>query len=406
MAYVQHIVIRCSSSTSRSTCFLRARDIRDRLLSDPQFDKNCLRISEPINAQQMFSYLPSFGCLILSPLNLWSNDISNLIDHERDILERIPSLSKRYADIIFGIPQEYFSRKKPLNYAMTLLLTNASNEYRDNLLKRLFALDEHDQDDIIHIFFSRKSLLYYLPLVLIYIVVFLYIYYSVCQFECVKSKWGLALAATVQIVVSLLISLALSSLFHVPLRLDGGEVFPYLVIFIGLENLVVLTRAVTCSQAQKQYDDIRERVAHALRAESWTISKHLVYELIIVLIGFITYVPTVREFCQLALIGILIDFFMQINFWLAVLSIDIRRFTVNVRKKKHHHEKRDIRVSLPMRMPQLIPKRQFQQQQSQWARYRVLQRGTMFLLLVWVILIFYKSSLIVDLLQKNGQSDQ
>jgi predicted RND superfamily exporter protein len=121
------------------------------------------------------------------------------------------------------------------------------------------------------------------------------------------------------------------------LRLDGGEVFPYLVIFIGLENLVVLTRAVTSSQAQKQYDDVRERVAHALRAESWTISKHLVYELIIVMIGFITYVPTVREFCQLALIGILIDFFMQINFWLAVLSIDIRRFTVGIRKKKHSH---------------------------------------------------------------------
>jgi hypothetical protein len=222
------------------------------------------------------------------------------------------------------------------------------------------------------------------------------------QFECVKSKWGLALAATVQIVVSLLI--ALSSLFHMTLRLDGGEVFPYLVIFIGLENLVVLTRAVTSSQAQKQYDDIRERVAHALRAESWTISKHLVYELIIVMIGFITYVPTVREFCQLALIGILIDFFMQINFWLAVLSIDIRRFTVGIRKKKHSHleqEKTEIKVSLPMRMPHVINKRQ--QPQSQWAKYRVLQRGCMFLLLVWVILIFYKSCLIVDLLHKNGK---
>ncbi|CAF1533001.1 unnamed protein product [Rotaria magnacalcarata] len=406
LAYVQHIVIRCSTLTSRPSCLLRARDIRDRLFSDPQFDANCLRVGEPINAQQMTSYLPSFGCLFLSPLNLWSNDLSNIISNEREILESIPTLSKRYADIIFGIPQEYFSSHKPLTYAITLLLNNASNEYRQDLKKRLFALDEQQKDDIIHIYFSRKSLLYYLPLVLIYIVVFLYIYYSVSQFECVKSKWGLALAATVQIVVSLLISLALSSLFHMTPRLDGGEVFPYLVIFIGLENLVVLTRAVTSSQAQKQYDDIRERVAHALRAESWTISKHLVYELVIVMIGFITYVPTVREFCQLALIGILIDFFMQINFWLAVLSIDIRRFTVGVGKKKNRNleqEKKEIKVSLPMRMPYLTSRRQQQQQQSQWARYRVLQRGSMFLVLVWVILIFYKSCLIVDLLHKNVQ---
>jgi hypothetical protein len=123
------------------------------------------------------------------------------------------------------------------------------------------------------------------------------------------------------------------------------------------------------------------------------------------MIGFITYVPTVREFCQLALIGILIDFFMQINFWLAVLSIDIRRFTVGVRKKANRNfeqEKNEIKVSLPMKMPHLINKRQ--QQQSQWARYRVLQRGSMLLVLVWVILIFYKSCLIVDLLHKNGKN--
>lgn len=411
LAYVQHIVVRCSRSTSRSSCFLRARDIHERLFADNEYDFNCLRVGEPSNAQQIKGFLPSYGCLFLSPLNLWSNDLTKMqIEDEETNLERISSFSKRYSDIIFGIPREYFSSSsKPLTYAVTLLLTNASNEYRSHLKKRLSALDDQQlNQEIVHIYFSRKSFLYYLPLLLIYIVVFLYIYYSVCQFECVKSKWGLAFAATVQIVVSLLISLALSSYFHMSLRLDGGEVFPYLVIFIGLENLVVLTRAVTSSQAQKQYDDVRERVAHALRAESWTISKHLVYELTIVVIGFITYVPTVREFCQLALIGILIDFFMQINFWLAVLSIDIRRFTVGRRKKLSHHletDKIDIKRSLPLKMPYVSNKRQQQQQQqqSQWAKSRVLQRGTMFIFLIWVILIFYKSCLIVDFLHKNVQ---
>jgi hypothetical protein len=183
LAYVQHIVIRCSSLTSRSSCLLRARNIRDRLFSDSQFDTNCLRVGEAINAQQMSSYLPSFGCLLLSPLNLWSNDVSNINSNEREILETIPSLSKRYADIIFGIPQEYFSSKKSFTYAITLVLNNASDEYRQDLKKRLFALDEQQQDDIIHIYFSRKSFLYYLPLVLIYIVVFLYIYYSVSKYS-------------------------------------------------------------------------------------------------------------------------------------------------------------------------------------------------------------------------------
>ena len=123
--------------TSHSTCLLRARDIRDRLFADRQYDANCLRVGEPINAPQLTSYLPSFGCLLLSPLNLWSNDLFNLVRHEDEILESIPSLSKRYADIVFGVPYKYVTSTKSFTYAITLLLTNASNEYRQDLKRRL-----------------------------------------------------------------------------------------------------------------------------------------------------------------------------------------------------------------------------------------------------------------------------
>lgn len=184
MVYVQHIVIRCSSLTSHSNCLFRARDLRDRLFGDSQFNENCLRVSEPINAQQWNSYLPSFGCLCLSPFNLWSNDLSKFLHDEEELLQRISSLPKRYADLLFGIPQKTISSRKSFSYAMTLLLTNASIEFRQDLKKRLFALDDSSTmppEEIIHIYFSKKPLIYYLPLVLIYIVVFLYIYYSVSK---------------------------------------------------------------------------------------------------------------------------------------------------------------------------------------------------------------------------------
>ena len=85
---------------------------------------------------------------------------------------------------------------------------------------------------------------------------------------------------------------------------------------------------------------------------------------------------------------------MQINFWLAVLSIDIRRFMVGSRKKieeqgNSDREERVLKVPLPTTMPHSINRRQ-QPQPSQWLRYRVLQRGSMFLVLIWVLLIFYK----------------
>ncbi|CAF4411149.1 unnamed protein product, partial [Adineta steineri] len=51
-------------------------------------------------------------------------------------------------------------------------------------------------------------------------------------------------------------------------------------------------------------------------------------------------------------------------------------------------------------MTNIIPRKSTQ---SQWFRYRFLQRGFMIFILIWFILIFYKSSLIVDLLHKNVQ---
>jgi hypothetical protein len=42
------------------------------------------------------------------------------------------SLSKRYKDIMFGIPQELNSLNKSVTYAITILFINTSNEYQEN----------------------------------------------------------------------------------------------------------------------------------------------------------------------------------------------------------------------------------------------------------------------------------
>jgi hypothetical protein len=84
--------------------------------------------------------------------------------------------------------------------------------------------------------------------------------------------------------------------------LDGGEIFPYLMMFIYRENLVVLPRSIISLQVQKLCDDIRKRVDYNFRSESRMISKHLFYKLIIVIIAYLRYVPLVGEF----------DFFLEL----------------------------------------------------------------------------------------------
>ena len=79
-------------------------------------------------------------------------------------------------------------------------------------------------------------------------VLFLYYKYEIFLFYYiylqVKSKWGLAISAVVTVVASLLMSISICAVFGVTPSVNSGEIFPYLVVIIGLENVLVLTRSV------------------------------------------------------------------------------------------------------------------------------------------------------------------
>ncbi|RMB93828.1 hypothetical protein DUI87_29705 [Hirundo rustica rustica] len=138
----------------------------------------------------------------------------------------------------------------------------------------------------------------------------------------VKSKWGLALAAVVTVLSSLLMSVGLCTLFGLTPTLNGGEIFPYLVVVIGLENVLVLTKSVVSTPVDLE---VKLRIAQGLSNESWSIMKNMATELGIILIGYFTLVPAIQEFCLFAVVGLVSDFFLQMFFFTTVLSIDIRR---------------------------------------------------------------------------------
>uniref|UniRef100_A0A8C7I211 Sterol regulatory element-binding protein cleavage-activating protein n=1 Tax=Oncorhynchus kisutch TaxID=8019 RepID=A0A8C7I211_ONCKI len=142
------------------------------------------------------------------------------------------------------------------------------------------------------------------------------------KIDMVKSKWGLALAAVVTVLSSLLMSVGLCTLFGLTPTLNGGEIFPYLVVVIGLENVLVLTKSVVSTPVDLE---VKLRIAQGLSNESWSIMKNMATELCIILIGYFTLVPAIQEFCLFAVVGLVSDFFLQMFFFTTVLSIDIRR---------------------------------------------------------------------------------
>lgn len=112
---------------------------------------------------------------------------------------------------------------------------------------------------IVHVFYpSQSSLLELIPLVCTYVVMFFYVYFSVKKVEMIKSKLGVAFSAVVTVVASLCMSVGLCSHVGMSNEINAKTIFPYLVIVIGLENILVLTRSVVSTASHL---DVKIRVA-------------------------------------------------------------------------------------------------------------------------------------------------
>ncbi|CAF0771596.1 unnamed protein product [Brachionus calyciflorus] len=410
----------------------------------------------------------------------WSNffvDLINYLTNDDYILDEKKSTNLK--ELLFGVswsstlksldddnelrkklmrknPQQNDTKSIVMTYAITIALKKCDREFLDEFKKKLQEkfeiqedLDQSIKEEDNHIYnlqYTRQSVIYYIPFALLYFLLFLYIYFSVRKIEFVKSKWGLALAAVAQVIASLLMSIGICSYFGLTPTLNGGEIFPYLIILIGFENIVVLTKSVVSTPFDL---DVRYRIALGLKKESWLITKILTFELLIIFFGIITMVPAIQEFCIFAYVGLLIDFFMQIVYFVTVLSIDIRRMELsdlnrkmqndnisqkdkvedtknfvlsknsnvtyrgfnnksnsNTHSSHHHHHKthhnnkwyRYLNFIFGKNYANFLTNKSLQFFYF-WANTRLVQRVVMLLTALWIILIFYKSLLVVELMR-------
>jgi hypothetical protein len=195
-------------------------------------------------------------------------------------------------------------------------------------------------------------------------------------------------------------SVGICTYFGLQSTLNKSEILPYLIIFIGFENIVVLTKSVVSTPINL---DVRYRIALGLQKESWKITTNLSFELIIIFCGFLTMVPAIQEFCAFAYVGLLIDFFLQMIYYVTVLSIDIRRMEIskcnmNIRLNIADTVDQQTTITTSITKKFFIYKKSLQFFYF-WARTRLIQRITMCLSMIWFVLIFYKSLIVVELLR-------
>ncbi|EAA05048.4 AGAP011336-PA, partial [Anopheles gambiae str. PEST] len=328
----------------------------------------CLHV-ENVKRSSQQTLFPEYNCLLLSPANLWQQNMQNF-NKDSNLLNTVyvnHNLQKSKvstAEMLFGIPlrdtgvKRYPMRVRPriIQYAVTLILRENNPAFIESLkqkLTRAYPLHQKEpstdasggvpaqpeapsapkqQQSIMYIFypgeFNWKEVL---PQCIAFCVLFIYVYFSVRKIEAIRSRIMLASCAVLTVLGSLLMSLGLCFFFGLTISFQSKGVYPYLVILVGLENVLVITKSVLTTDNNL---DVKIRVAQGLSREGWSITKNLLTEITILTGGLATFVPVIQEFCIFAMVGLVSDFLLQMLFFATVLALDIKRveYSAEVRR--------------------------------------------------------------------------
>jgi WD40 repeat protein len=101
------------------------------------------------------------------------------------------------------------------------------------------------------------------------------------------------------------------------------EILPFVIVLVGSENMFVLTDAIVSTPLSLT---VPARIGAGLNAAGVPIAVTVVSDVaLMALIAAVVGVPAVREFCLFAICSLVVDFFMQMTFFVTVLSIDLQR---------------------------------------------------------------------------------
>ncbi|KAK9879461.1 hypothetical protein WA026_006532 [Henosepilachna vigintioctopunctata] len=388
--------------------------------------------------------LPQYSCLVLSPANLWQQNVE-LFSRENSIITTIFKQQNyqrgkiSIAEMLFGMRlvdtgikrYPFRNRQRIIQFAVTLFFKEYDQSFIDGLRKKLISQYPLHQNDTNSKLNDNMVLIQYpgaitywelIPLTSSYILLFVYYYFSVRKIEAIKSKLTMSIIVVLAVFGSLIMTLGIAFFFGRTLSLKGKEIFPYLATLVGTENVLVLTKSIVSTPSHL---DVKIRIAQGLSKEGWGITKNLLLEITIFTFGLFTFVHSIQEFCLFSITSLIVDFFLQMTFFTVILAIDMKRmedlndkFGSNFRstliqnqtfygkfatkngplnRSKSHprlstYPTNVIAGQTQGALEKKIPKRL--KLVDIWARTRFFQRSLMILMAAWICIIAYNSGII------------
>lgn len=175
-------------------------------------------------------------------------------------------------------------------------------------------------------------------LAIAYSITVVYFLLSLAKLRALKSRVGLTITVISQIGISIGASFTICAIFNIDLSKIPREAYPFVVLTIGLENMFRLVNAVIITPSQTTTST---RIATALGQTGHIALAGVGQNLLILWLLYKVVAPGVAAFCVFAAIALIIDFLLLLTFFVAVLSVDVRRTelsdslnTLSERRKK------------------------------------------------------------------------
>lgn len=353
--------------------------------------------------ESAFFYLPRYSCLALSPANVWNNDLDRFLRDPAiiktifDIKDTSSLESGSVKELLFGlswiqtgIRKLYVrTRQRTINYAITLVFKEFHEEFIESLkrtLKKEFPghpfkssnrttdkSNDESNEETVHLYFqNQKHLTEFLPLAACYSLALWMMYFFVRKIDFIRNKFILAIGALLTIIMSLLSAIGICFWLEFNPTLNGSDILPYLVLFLGVylflslfltadanfenngfilfqhqqktgfENVAVIIKSVASTQKNM---DMPVRMATGLRDVGLSILKWFAGLLILFLLGFFTFIPLIADICLFAIVALISDLVLQFTFFAPILASNMIKRPEPPNPKGH---KRNLSASRPI----------------------------------------------------------
>lgn len=155
--------------------------------------------------------------------------------------------------------------------------------------------------------------------VISYLLMFLYISVFMGEFSLFKfTRILVALGGILVVILSFLGSIALVSFLGIKLSLISSEVVPFLILAIGVDNMFIILGA----KDRKNIEDLYDHIGFTLKEVGPSITTAAFGEFLAFIVGYLTKIPALQSFCLAAAFAVLIDYFLQITLFLAIVTLD------------------------------------------------------------------------------------